>query len=124
VSVTLLALYRRPEGGDHALATFRQRYGQEHLPLIRRVPGLRSVHVARIDRRLMGEDDLVLVARMIFDDHAALDAGLASDEMRVAGRNLREIAPGIVELFVTEPDAEMGSSAAELPGDDAGPARG
>ena len=123
MSVTLLALYRRPEGGDEALTTFRRRYGAEHLPLIRRVPGLRSVHVARIERRLMGEDDLVLVARMIFDDRAALDAGLASDEMRVAGRNLREVAPGIVELFVTEPDAEMGSSAAELLGDDAGPGR-
>ena len=31
---------------------------------------------------------------MAFDDRAALDAGLASDAMRAAGRNLREIAPG------------------------------
>ena len=123
MSVTLLALYRRPEGGDDALATFRRRYADEHLPLIRKVPGLRSVHVASIDRRLMGDDDLVLIARMIFDDRAALDAGLASDEMRVAGRNLREVAPGIVELFVAEPDPAMGSQAADLPAEEAGPER-
>jgi len=115
MSATLLALYRRPEAGDEALETFRRRYRDEHLPLIRKVPGLRTVHVARVDQRLMGDDDLVLVTRMIFDDRASLDAGLASDEMRVAGRNLREVAPGIVALFIAEPDAEMGSSAADLP---------
>jgi len=123
MSVTLLALYRRPEGGDEALATFRRRYRDEHLPLIRRVPGLRSVHVASIERRLAGDDDLVLIARMIFDDRASLDAALASQEMRVAGRNLREVAPGIVPLFVAEPDAEMGALAADLPAEEAGPDR-
>ena len=49
---TLLALYRRPDAGDEALA--------------------------------------------------ALDAGLASDEMRVAGRHLREIAPGLATMLVLE----------------------
>lgn len=123
MSVTLLALYRRPVGGDDALAAFRRRYHDEHLPLIRQVPGLRSVHVARIERRLIGEDDLILIARMIFDDRAALDAALASEEMRVAGRNLREVAPGTVALFVAEPDAEMGAVATDLPADEAGPER-
>jgi uncharacterized protein (TIGR02118 family) len=124
MSVTLLALYHRPDGGAEALQTFRRRYRDEHLPLIRQVPGLRSVHVASIERRLMGEHDLVLIARMIFDDRVSLDAGLASEEMRAAGRNLREVAPEIVELFVAEPDAEMGATAADLPaegGPDGGP---
>ena len=39
---------------------------------------------------------------MDFDDRAALDAGLASDAMRQAGRNLREIAPGIASFLVLE----------------------
>lgn len=121
--MTLLALYRRPEGGDEALETFRRRYRDEHLPLIRKVPGLRTIHVARVDQRLMGDDDFVLGTRMIFDDRASLDAGLASEEMRAAGRNLRDVAPGIVALFIAEPDAEMGSSAAELPAEESGPDR-
>ena len=41
---------------------------------------------------------------MDFDDRAALDAGLASDAMRQAGRNLREIAPGLSTLLVVEDD--------------------
>ena len=121
MSVTLLALYHRPEGGDEALQTFRRRYRDEHLPLIRQVPGLRSVHVASIDRRLMGEHDLVLITRMIFDDRAALDAGLTSDAMRAAGRVLREIAPGLVTLLVLENAPEL-SAAASQPVDTVGSA--
>ena len=37
---TLLALYRRPDGGDDALATFLRRYHEEHLPLVAGTPGL------------------------------------------------------------------------------------
>ena len=44
---------------------------------------------------------------MEFDDRAALDAGLASDAMRAAGRNLREIAPGLATLLVLEDVPDM-----------------
>ena len=83
---TLLALYRRPEGGADALATFERRYREEHLPLVAQTPGLRATRVQRVDEALGGETDLVLVTAMDFDDRAALDAGLASDAMRAAGR--------------------------------------
>jgi uncharacterized protein (TIGR02118 family) len=99
---TLLALYRRPDGGDEALATFLRRYHAEHLPLVAETPGLRSTRIQRVDQALGGETDLVLITAMEFDDRAALDAGLASDAMRQAGRNLREIAPGLSTLLVLE----------------------
>ena len=102
---TLLALYRRPDGGDEPLATFLRRYHEEHLPLVEGTPGLRSTRVQRVDQALGGETDLVLITEMRFDDRAALDAGLASDAMRQAGRNLREIAPGLATLLVLEDDA-------------------
>jgi uncharacterized protein (TIGR02118 family) len=104
---TLLALYRRPEGGDEALATFRRRYREEHLPLVAQTPGLRSTRVSEVVQAIGSETDLVLITAMEFDDRAALDAGLASDAMRQAGRNLREIAPGLATLLVLE-DAGAG----------------
>ena len=104
---TLLALYRRPEGDDEALATFLRRYEQEHLPLVAGTPGLRSTRVQRVEQALGEATDLVLITAMEFDDRAALDAGLASDAMRQAGRNLREIAPGLATLLVLE-DAGIG----------------
>ena len=99
---TLLAMYRRPEGGDEALATFLRRYHAEHLPLVAATPGLRSTQVQRVAEALGAETDLVLITAMEFDDRAALDAGLGSDAMRQAGRNLREIAPGIATFLVLE----------------------
>ncbi|HEY7131600.1 MAG TPA: EthD family reductase, partial [Candidatus Limnocylindrales bacterium] len=102
---TLLALYRRPDGGDEALATFRRRYREEHLPLVAQTPGLRATRVQEVAQELGGETDLVLITAMEFDDRAALDAGLASDAMRQAGRNLREIAPGLATLLVLEDPA-------------------
>jgi len=110
---TLLALYRRPDGGPDALAEFQRRYATEHLPLVARTPGLRETRVLRVGQALGGETDLVLVTTMRFDDRAALDAGLASDPMRAAGRSLREIAPGLATLLVLEeaPDLLEGSGA-------------
>ena len=101
MAVTLVALYRRPEGGDEALATFQHRYEAEHLPLVRQTPGLRALVVERV-AQAFNESDIVMLARMEFADRAALDAGLASDAMRAAGRNLREIAPGLATLLVVE----------------------
>jgi uncharacterized protein (TIGR02118 family) len=101
MSTTMLALYKRPEGGDEALDEFRRRYRDEHLPLMSAVPGLRQTVLEEVVQHFYGED-IVLVARMLFDDRAALDAAMGSDEMRAAGRNLREIAPGIITLVITE----------------------
>ena len=99
---TLLVLYRRPDGGPDALAEFERRYAGEHLPLVAQTPGLRSTRVQRVAEALGGETDLVYVTAMEFDDRAAMDAGLASDPMRAAGRNLREIAPGLATFLVLE----------------------
>ena len=113
---TLLALYRRPEGGADAQATFERRYMLEHLPLVAGTPGLRETRVQRVAEALGTETDLILITAMRFDDRAALDDGLRSDAMRAAGRNLREIAPGLATMLVLESVPEM--EAAASPGVD------
>ena len=108
---TLLALFRRPDGGPEAQATFERRYATEHLPLVAGTPGLRETRVRRVAGALGGETDLIFITAMRFDDRAALDAGLASDAMRAAGRILREIAPGLATLLVLEDAPEMDTAA-------------
>jgi uncharacterized protein (TIGR02118 family) len=105
MAATLLALYKRPEGDDAALQTFRQRYYAEHMPLVAKVPGLRGSVVEEVAQKYAG-DDIVLTCRMTFDDQAALDAGMTSSEMRDAARNLREIAPGLLTLVALREPAE------------------
>jgi uncharacterized protein (TIGR02118 family) len=99
---TLLVLYRRPEGGDEALATLERRYREEHLPLVAQTPGLRATRVWRVTEALGGETDLAHVTAMDFDDRAGMDDGLRSDPMRQAGRILRDIAPGLATFLVVE----------------------
>ncbi len=99
---TLLALYRRPAGDDEALATFERAYAEQHLPLVALTPGLREIRVQRVREGLGARTDLALVTAMSFDDRRALDAALASDAMRAAGRNLRQIAPGLATLLVLD----------------------
>ena len=108
---TLLVLYRRPDGGAAAQETFEHRYATEHLPLVAATPGLRETRIQRVTEALGGETDLVLAASMRFDDRAALDTGLASDPMRAAGRNLREIAPGLATFLVVEDAPELDAAA-------------
>jgi uncharacterized protein (TIGR02118 family) len=104
---TLLALYSRPDGGPDALAEFERRYAREHLPLVAGTPGLRETRVQRVAGALGAETDLVLITAMQFDDREALDAGLGSDAMRAAGRNLREIGPGLATLLVLEDAGDL-----------------
>ena len=103
MTATLLAVFKRPEGGDDAMDELMQRYLDEHMPLIEKVPGLRSSVVEKVSHHYAG-DDIVIVTRMEFDDGEALQAGMASDEMRVAGRNLRDIAPGLLTLVALDED--------------------
>ena len=108
---TLLALYRRPDGGAEAQATFERRYAAEHLPLVAGTPGLRETRVHRVVEALGQETELIIATTMRFDDRAAMDAGLGSDAMRAAGRNLREIGPGLATLYVLEDLPEMTAAA-------------
>lgn len=102
MAVTLLALFRRPEGGDDALQTFWRRYRDEHMPLIEKAPGLRGTETWKVSQHFAGED-VVVVTAMHFADQGAFDASMASDEMRAARRVLREIAPDLLTLLVLEP---------------------
>ena len=108
---TLLAMFKRPGGGPEAVAEFERRYAAEHLPLVAGTPGLRGTTVQRVASALGGETDLIVITAMRFDDRESMDAGLGSDAMRAAGRNLREIAPGLVTMLVLEDDEALTSAA-------------
>jgi uncharacterized protein (TIGR02118 family) len=103
-------MFKRPPGGTDELARFLARYRAEHMPLIAQVPGLRSTQVEEVTQKYSG-DDIVVVTRMTFDDQASLDAAMASQEMRAAGRNLREIAPDLLTLVALGDNVEQPGAA-------------
>jgi uncharacterized protein (TIGR02118 family) len=104
---TLLALYGR-DGDDDAWRAFEAGYRDEHLPLIGKLPGLRTIRVARVRRALTGGDGLALVARMAFADWDAAKAALSSPEMAAAGESLARLSGARLEhLLVVEEAADL-----------------
>jgi uncharacterized protein (TIGR02118 family) len=92
--VKLIALYRTPPSPED----FERSYFETHLPLLRSVPGLRTTVVNRFTRVVMGEG-LYLMAEMTFDDADSLKAGMRSEAMAAAGKNLETFASGLVTLL-------------------------
>lgn len=96
--VKLVALYRHPEdAGD-----FDRRYFDDHLPLAQRMPGLRRVEISRVVGAPAGEPAYYLMAELYFDDRAALDAAMASEEGRAAAKNLMGFAGQLVRFLIAE----------------------
>lgn len=85
----LTVLYREPGN----LEGFESHYEQNHLPLVRALPGLRSVRVSRYTRTPTGGDPAYhLAVAMIFDDEDALNAALRSEENRAVYEDFKEMA--------------------------------
>ena len=96
--VKLVALYRHP--GDRE--AFERHYWEVHVPLARRMPGLRRVEISRVTGSPGGESPYYLMAEMYFDDPASLAAALQSAEGRAAGKDLMLFAGELVSLHTAE----------------------
>lgn len=80
---------------------FVRHYREVHLPLVRRLPGLRSVHAWPITGTPQGESDYQLLARLEFDDQEAIRHALRSSDGRIAGQDMKTFAQeGFKMLFL------------------------
>jgi uncharacterized protein (TIGR02118 family) len=94
----LIALFRTPAD----TLAFDSAYADLHLPLARKIPGLKSLAVSRFHP---GKDEpgrYYQMAVLSFADREAFKAAMKSPENAEAGKNLEMIAPGLVEFFTAE----------------------
>ncbi len=96
--VKLIALYARPADP----AAFDRHYDQVHLPLVRQIPGLARVEVARVIGAPRGESPFYLITEMYWDSAEALQASMATPEMRAVGRDAREFAGDLLTMHIAE----------------------
>lgn len=96
--VKLVALYRHPQEA----ADFDRNYFEEHLPLARKMPGLRRTEVSRVTGSPTGEPAYYLVTELYFDDEEALRRAMDSEEGRAAARQLMGFAGDLVEFLTAE----------------------
>ncbi|WP_308163397.1 EthD family reductase [Nocardia alni] len=82
---------------------FERHYRDVHIPVAKRMPGLRRYTLSHAPTSVHGES-YYLVAQLDWEDRAALDAALESDAGRATGRDVpnltryAEIHSMIVEL--------------------------
>jgi uncharacterized protein (TIGR02118 family) len=93
--VKLVALYRHPADP----AAFDRHYAETHLPLVRKMPGLRRFEAWRITGAPGGEAPYYRIAEMYFDDQDTLRAAMRSPEGRAAGEDLQRFAAGLVTML-------------------------
>jgi uncharacterized protein (TIGR02118 family) len=93
----LITLYSTP--GDPA--AFDDYYYRRHIPLAKKIPGLRSYEVSKgAIATPSGLSRYHLVGLLDFESLAAIQTALASPEGQAAGADLANFAGGGVELLV------------------------
>ena len=91
----LIVVYRIPRDP----AEFDRYYAQVHTPLAKKIPGLRRLEVTRLTGAPSGASDLYLIAELYFDNAAAREAALASNEAKATEADLSKFAEGIVSVY-------------------------
>jgi uncharacterized protein (TIGR02118 family) len=92
----LVVLYKTPKDA----ATFGRHYFETHIPLAKKIPGLRKYEVSQGPVVTpAGPSGVHLVATLQFDDMEAMQKGLASAEGQAAAADAQTIASIDMLLF-------------------------
>ena len=98
----LIALYDAPADPD----AFDAHYRDVHAPIIERYPNLRALRLSSPQGVAGQAAPWYLMAEMVFDTDADLQAALSSDAGRESARDLRNFAQSGVTLFVAPDEAD------------------
>ncbi len=95
----VIAMYRKPADP----AAFDRYYFATHVPIARRIPGLRGYEVTRGPiGTLEGPAPYHVIATLTFDSVADVQAALASPEGQATAADLLNFATSGVELYIAE----------------------
>ena len=87
--IRFLVVYETPADP----AAFDAHYRDVHIPLAKKLPGLRRYTISRDAAAVRGGDPFYLVAELDWDDMASLQAAFASPEGRATAADVAELAP-------------------------------
>jgi len=95
----LIALYKQPEDQ----AAFDEHYYNVHVPVTKKIPGLREMKVTKFTGTPMGgKPPYYLMCEMRYDSLEDLKKGLNSPEGKASGKDLMGFAKEIVTLIIGE----------------------
>lgn len=93
----LLVMYKTPKD----TAAFERHYSEKHIPLAKKIPGLRKYEISRGPVATpAGPSGYYLVAILHYDDMAAIQSGFASPEGQAAVADVQNFATGGVDIIM------------------------
>ena len=93
----VVVMYKTPKDAD----AFDKHYAETHIPLAKKIPGLRKYEVSQGPVATpAGPSGVHLVATLYFDNLAAIQKGFGSPEGKAAGADVQKFATGGAEMFL------------------------
>jgi uncharacterized protein (TIGR02118 family) len=86
--VRLLVLYNKPSD----IEKFEQHYREVHIPLVKKLPGLRRYTLSRHMTPVRGAEPFYLVAEMDWDEMDLLQQAFASPQGKATARDVANLA--------------------------------
>ena len=90
----VLALYGTPTDPEH----FRQYYESTHIPIARKLPGLKRISWSFDVKGVMGDSPFFCICELDFESAAALEAALQTPEGQATAADVPNYASGGVTL--------------------------
>jgi uncharacterized protein (TIGR02118 family) len=94
--VRFLVLYDKPEDP----AEFDRHYREVHIPLTRKLPGLRRYTISRDPTAIRGGEPYYLIAELDWDDMTALEHAFQSPEGQATAQDVSKLAGGGVQSMI------------------------
>ena len=99
--VRFLVMYQQPSDVE----AFEQHYRDVHIPLARKLPGLRSYAVSRNVKSIRGDAQYYLVAELEWDDMESLRTDFASPEGRATAADVDTLGQwSVVQSMIYAPE--------------------
>jgi len=93
----VVVMYKTPKD----TAAFDKHYFEIHIPLAKKIPGLRKYEVSRGPVATpAGPSAFHLIATLYFDNLAAIQAGFGSPEGKAAGADVAKFATGGADMIM------------------------
>ena len=96
--VRFLVLYDRPEDTE----AFDRYYREVHIPLVRKLPGLRRYTIGRNATTVRGGESYYMIAELEWDDMEALRRAFQSPEGQANAQDVPRFATGGVRSMIYE----------------------
>ena len=101
MSLKVVVCYGHPDDPE----AFDAYYRDTHMPLARKIPGLSDFTWGKCSALDGGTPPYYAVASLVFPDAATMKSGLQSEEMKQAGKDVRNFATGGVTMYVQEEES-------------------